>query len=121
MPPKKPTTPTTRRATKKAAVSPISDIQEIVHAKAAVSIDYPQAGETVFPGHYAIRITAPEAAKTEISIDNSPWQPCREELGHWWYDWTDFEPGIHQARVQALSASGAITAVATRQITVKKA
>lgn len=122
MPPKPKTSATasTTRRTKKAASNPIEEIQEIVHAKPAVSVDFPQAGEGVLPGHYAIRITAPEAARVEISIDNSPWQPCREDSGHWWYDWTGFEPGNHQARVQALGGNGAILAVATRQITVKK-
>lgn len=119
--PKSTSTPgTTRRTTKKAASTPIQEIQEIVHAKSPVIIDYPQAGEPVLPGHYSIRITASEAAKAEISLDNSPWQPCRQDSGYWWYDWTGFEPGIHQARVQVIGDNGAILAVATRQITVKK-
>jgi hypothetical protein len=117
MPPKP---KTTRRTTKK-TVEPkpaSAEIQKLVQAKPLVSIDFPQAGETVLSGEYSFRITAPDASKVEISIDNSPWQPCREAVGHWWYDWTGFEPGVHQARVQILGPNGAILAVASRQVGV---
>lgn len=52
-----------------------------------VSLDYPLPGETVAPGHYAIRVSAKPERKVEVSIDGGEWLPCREAVGFYWYDW----------------------------------
>lgn len=67
----------------------------------AIQLDYPQLGETVVSPQYTFRIGAEGAPAVEISINDGPWQPCRESVGFWWYDWRP-------------DASGPCTAVARR-------
>jgi hypothetical protein len=55
--------------------------------QAEILIDYPMEGEQVHEGSYAIRISTEPNAEVEISINNGEWQPCRESLGYWWFDW----------------------------------
>ena len=61
----------------------------------AVLLDYPQAGEAVRPGHYAVRIAAKPEVAVEVSVDGAPWQPCRAAVGYYWFDWTPTAPGEH--------------------------
>ena len=61
----------------------------------AVLLDYPRAGETVLPGHYAVRVAAKPEVTVEVSVDGAPWQPCREAVGFYWFDWTPATPGEH--------------------------
>jgi transaldolase/glucose-6-phosphate isomerase len=61
-----------------------------------VMVDHPKNLETITSRHYAIRISASDAAGLDISIDDAPWQDCRPSVGYWWYDWTNFTPGTHQ-------------------------
>lgn len=51
------------------------------------TIDYPQEGEMVYPGHYAVRIGAPGAEAVELSINEGPWLECRKSVGYFWHDW----------------------------------
>lgn len=62
-------------------------------------IDYPQAGEKVQAGHYAIRISGC-AAKCQVMIDDGEWQTCRSADGFCWYDWAP-EAGRHKIAVRA--------------------
>jgi len=64
------------------------------------TIDFPQAGETVLRGHYAIRISAGEGA-CQVSIDGGDWQDCRSEAGFFWFDWSPEQPGTHRLCVRA--------------------
>ncbi|MBI3300340.1 MAG: hypothetical protein HYZ75_19410 [Elusimicrobia bacterium] len=82
-------------------------------------VDFPRAGEVIAGPDYTLRISAPAAARVEVSIDNSGWQPCREALGLWWYDWRGCVSGTRQLRVQALGGDGRILAVASRHVTVR--
>lgn len=61
----------------------------------AVLLDYPQAGEAVRPGHYAVRVAAKPEVAVEISVDGAPFQPCREAVGYYWFDWNPATPGEH--------------------------
>ena len=61
----------------------------------AVLLDYPQAGEAVRPGHYAVRVAAKPEVRVEVSVDGAPFQPCREAVGYYWFDWTPATPGEH--------------------------
>lgn len=61
----------------------------------AVLLDFPQAGEKVLPGHYAVRVAAKPEVAVEVSVDGAPWQPCREAVGYYWFDWTPATPGEH--------------------------
>lgn len=68
---------------------------------AGPNIDYPQAGEKVLAGHYAIRISGC-TAECEVAIDDGEWQPCRSADGFNWYDWTPIAAGRYRisARVR---------------------
>lgn len=62
-----------------------------------VVVDHPKNLETITAGlHYAVRIGASACTGMDVSIDDQPWQPCRNAVGYWWYDWADFPAGAHQ-------------------------
>ena len=108
MPAKEPS----RRKRKSPTVSAVADAlaggepsdrpQAVEPAPAPLAVDFPAEGELVFPGHYAVRIHALDAAAVEVSVDGGPWSPCREALGYHWHDWNPSEPGSHEivARVK---------------------
>jgi hypothetical protein len=68
-------------------------------ARAKVSIDYPQQGERVQRGHYAVRISAGEA-ECQACVDGSEWQSCRSDAGFSWFDWYPEKPGTHTISVR---------------------
>lgn len=59
-------------------------------------IDYPTQNETLHSAEYHVRLGVGGADLVEISIDKSPWLPCRLTSGYWWYDWSDISNGKHQ-------------------------
>ncbi len=59
-------------------------------------IDYPLQGEILTAPTYVMRLGVGGADLVEISIDKSPWLPCRLTSGYWWYDWSAFAKGKHQ-------------------------
>jgi len=61
----------------------------------SVLLDYPQSGERVLPGHYAVRVAAKPEVSVEVSVDGGPWQACREAVGYYWFDWSPAAPGAH--------------------------
>lgn len=62
-----------------------------------IGIDYPQQDEVISSPQYSIRISAPKnATAVELAIDQDVWQPCRESVGFWWFDWAGYEPGEHE-------------------------
>ncbi|MEK6544101.1 MAG: hypothetical protein AABZ44_06685 [Elusimicrobiota bacterium] len=52
-----------------------------------VTVDYPQQGDVVARGHYAVRVTSSGAKEAQVSINDGPWQACREAVGYHWFDW----------------------------------
>ncbi|MCX5795994.1 MAG: hypothetical protein NTY77_10905 [Elusimicrobia bacterium] len=64
---------------------------------ADITVDYPQERVCVTSRDYTFRIWARAAGRVEISIDDNVWQPCRQADGFWWYDWSGYMPGRHQA------------------------
>ena len=82
------------------------------------TVDYPQAGEVVTSPDYTIRISAIEATKVEVFIDEGSWQPCRFSAGYWWYDWSGYLPGKHQIKAQAHKEDGQIVTSRPRQLMV---
>lgn len=83
-----------------------------------VSIDYPVEGEAVRPGHYSIRLTAPAAAQAQIRLDGGEWKPCRDAVGHFWYDWSPVGgPALIEARARA--GAGRWTAAPARRCVVE--
>jgi len=71
-----------------------------------VAIDFPMQGEQVRPGHYAIRLTAPQAAEAQLSICGGDWQSCRESSGHFWCDWHPEHEGTCTLEARARSGKG---------------
>jgi len=80
-----------------------------VGAAEALAIDFPQEVETIAPGPYTIRVSAPaEAQAVEVCVNRSPWLACRRESGYWWGDWAAVEPGFYQARARMRTADGQV-------------
>lgn len=63
-------------------------------------IDYPQQGETVCRGHYAVRISGGNG-ESQVAIDSGTWQECRADGGYHWYDWFPETPGRHSISVRS--------------------
>ena len=74
-------------------------VEEKPAAGAKISIDYPQQGETIHRGHYAIRISGGNG-ESQISIDKGDWQNCRLDAGYSWYDWFPETAGSHLLSVR---------------------
>lgn len=83
----------------------------------AVLLDYPQAGETVRPGHYAVRVAAKPELTVEVCVDGGPWQACRESVGYYWYDWAP-TPGSHTVVARAKNGGPRWTKSDERSIVV---
>ena len=63
----------------------------------SVAIEYPKQDEVVRHPEYTVRICAREHADAvEVAFDQGDWQPCREALGFWWFDWKGFDSGEHE-------------------------
>jgi hypothetical protein len=86
-------------------------------ASTEATIDFPQEGEQVFPGHYAIRITAKPGVEVEINVGGQDWFGCRESIGHYWYDWWVTRPGKVDLSLRVKSG-GKWKTVARRTTTV---
>ncbi len=83
-----------------------------------LSVDYPQESETIWNGHYAVRITACDCDGIEVSIDGQAARPCRNVAGHWWFDLRGLSAGSHL--LTARLHKGGNDAVASRQFNVKE-
>lgn len=73
--------------------------------KLAAVIDYPQDGEAVRPGHYAVRVTATGAGQVQVRVDDAAWSDVRESVGHFWLDWSPVE-GEHLLQARARIGKG---------------
>ena len=90
-----PTRTTTQRRKTPAEAAPV--------APPASQIDYPQEGEKIIPGHYAIRISA-DATDVEINVSGD-WKKCRTSVGFFWYDWQP-TPGRYELKFRYRSGKG---------------
>jgi len=75
-------------------------VEEKPVARPKISIDYPQQGETVRRGHYAIRVCAGEG-ESQVSINDGDWQACRPDGGFHWFDWFPETSGAHRITARA--------------------
>lgn len=90
-----------------------------VQSAPAVRVEFPKEGETLAHPTYTFRIGAlPEAKNVEISIDNGEWRACRESLGLWWYDWSDYTKGGHTLSARARFGTDMTAVSAPRRFTV---
>lgn len=93
--------------------------KEMTKTELEVSLDHPQEGERIIGSHYSFRIGAINGAdRVEVSIDQGPWEPCRQAAGYWWYDWTGYPEGNHQAVVRAQTKDGRTLRSRPRQFEV---
>lgn len=86
-------------------------------AALAVSIDYPQEGESVRSGHYAIRLTASGASSAQVRLGDGEWLDCREAVGHFWLDWAPVAGSV-SIEARARSGKGRWTAAPARPVSV---
>lgn len=90
---------------KKTAAPKIADTVKPSEVRAV--LDHPQQGEKITAPQYTFRIgTLGAIERVEISINTGPWQPCRNSVGYWWYDWADYATGRYQAAVRAQTKDG---------------
>jgi hypothetical protein len=73
---------------------------------AAVEVQYPQEGEKVYRGHYAVRVDVDNALEVQLSINSGEWQACREASGHYWFDWYPSETGSFRIVARGVSNGG---------------
>lgn len=63
-----------------------------------VSVSYPSERETIAHPSYTFQVAAVgQAAAVELSIDREDWRPCRDAVGLWWFDWSGYGSGEHEA------------------------
>jgi hypothetical protein len=79
--------------------------------KRELVIDYPKAGEAVWSGHYAVRISAPASAVVEARVDAGAWMLCRSEAGYWWLDMSGLADGEHELAARLISNGDSSTAL----------
>ena len=75
---------------------------------ARVVIDFPTSGETIKSDSYTLRIGTPEGGQVEVAVDGGPWQACRLDQGYWWFDWSGYISGKHEAAARLTTADGTI-------------
>jgi len=77
--------------------------QEAKRASTRLAVDFPKQNEIINSPQYTLRLCAPEGVKSvEVALDDGEWQPCRQAVGYWWFDWSGFGDGEHEviARIE---------------------
>jgi transaldolase/glucose-6-phosphate isomerase len=69
---------------------------KVIDTNEYVVVDYPKNLENITSRHYSVRIGTSDCTGVDISVNDQPWQPCRHNVGYWWFDWNNFQPGTHQ-------------------------
>ena len=73
-----------------------------------IAIDFPRRNEKVSSEHYSLRVATQGEGAVEISLDGGPWEACRPAVGFWWFDWTEYGPGRHEAVARIRAQDGRI-------------
>lgn len=90
-------------------------------SRAAVLVEFPAEGEELTGRSYTFRVTTtPDAKAVELALDKGDWRPCREAVGFWWYDWSGFQDGEHEAAARTHVGDAISVNSATRRFTVKR-
>ncbi len=85
-----------------------------------LDFDYPQRRDVILSKEYTFRLGAQAQLKgVEISVDEGPWEPCRQAVGYWWYDWAGYAPGDHQAVARGITPEGKWVSTPPRQFQVR--
>ncbi len=79
-------------------------------AEVRAVLDYPQQGEKITAPQYTFRAGTfgGDVELVTISINQGPWEPCRNSAGYWWYDWSGYAEGRCQAEVKARTKDGRV-------------
>ena len=102
---------------KKTEVNKTKDAVKPAEVRAV--LDHPQQGEKITSPQYTFRIgTLGDIELVAISINNGPWQPCRNAAGYWWYDWAGYKGGQYQAEAKAQTKDGQVFTSETRKFQV---
>jgi hypothetical protein len=75
----------------------IWDAVDVPRIVPLISVDHPKRKERILSPEYAFRVETSSPDAVEISIDGEDWRPCRRAVGYWWYDWSGYRSGMHQA------------------------
>ena len=90
------------------------------NSREKVHINYPKEGQNISSPSYTFNIsTNVQADRVELSIAGGNWEPCREALGTWWYDWYDYEPGPYAAHARLVLFDGRKIVSSLRRFVVK--
>ena len=87
-------------------------------AATRIAVEYPQEGEIITSSSYTFRIDG-NAARVEIAIDGGDWRSCRRSDDFWWFDWSDYDSGRHQAMVRVAPPAGQESAARTCRFLVE--
>lgn len=91
----------------------------MAQSEPAVRVEYPREGEVITHPTYTFQVgAAPDLGSVEVSIDRGEWRPCRESLGLWWFDWTDYSKGRHVLLARARLGEGIASVSDQRRFTV---
>ena len=102
---------------KKTETNKTKDAVKPVEVRAV--LDHPQQGEKITAPQYTFRIgTLGDIELVAISINNGPWQPCRNAAGYWWYDWAGYTEGRYQAEAEAQTKDGRVFMTGQRNFQV---
>jgi|SRR5579859_6179253 len=95
-------------------------IEKAVQSRPAVQVEFPGEGDVIARPFYSFQIsTTPGVEGVEVSIDKGAWMPCREALGLWWYDWSDFGAGDHELAARIRVGKGLSANSAPRRFSVE--
>jgi hypothetical protein len=109
------------RQTKRPNTTPKTPDTNIATELRLITVDYPQENETITSYNYTFRVSTPaEADIVEMSINNGPWMPCRSDVGYWWYDWSNMQPGKYQIRARMHTKAGIMHMTLLRRFQVVK-
>lgn len=86
--------------------SDVAESSKSSQASGEAVIDFPQEGEYVTTGHYAVRISASTGFDVEFNDGGSDWWPCRESVGYFWFDWWPTHAGKTILSVRFKSGNG---------------
>lgn len=87
----------------------------------SVRVAYPRESEIIEGFSYTIQVaTIGQAVRVEVSIDHDAWQPCRESMGLWWFDWSGDSDGPHEVIARMHCDGGLITLSKPVQFVVNK-
>jgi hypothetical protein len=81
-------------------------VRDVAKPRCSIQVHYPQEGDTVYRGHYAIRVDAQNMKDVLVSINGGNWQNCREASGHHWCDWFPSQPGSCRIAAKATGSDG---------------